>query len=107
MSRPSASPRFNLDLEKSLVGVNMMYEVLDLVPELQSAPDAVEAKFDSATVSFDKVEFAYGDAPVLRQLSLTAPANSVVALVGPSGAGKSTVFSLVEALLRPEGRAPF
>jgi ATP-binding cassette subfamily B protein len=97
--------RFNIDLEKSLVGVRMMYEVLDLVPELQSAPDAVEARFDSATVTFEGVDFAYGEAPVLRGLSLTAPENSVVALVGPSGAGKSTVFSLVERFYDPTGGA--
>lgn len=97
--------RFNIDLEKSLVGVRMMYEVLDLVPELQSAPDAVEARFESATVSFEGVDFAYGEAPVLRGLSLTAPENSVVALVGPSGAGKSTVFSLVERFYDPTGGA--
>lgn len=97
--------RFNLDLEKSLVGVRMMYEILDLVPALQSAPDAVDAKFDSATVTFDRVDFAYGEAPVLRSLSLTAPENSVVALVGPSGAGKSTVFSLVERFYDPKAGA--
>jgi len=97
--------RFNLDLEKSLVGVRMMYEVLDLTPALQSAPDAVEARFDSATVTLDRVDFAYGEAPVLRGLSLTAPENSVVALVGPSGAGKSTVFSLVERFYDPTGGA--
>ncbi|MCM5557666.1 ABC transporter transmembrane domain-containing protein [Pleomorphomonas sp. JP5] len=97
--------RFNLDLEKALVGVRMMYEVLDEVPELQSAPDAVEAKFDSAAVTFDRVDFAYGEAPVLKGLSLTAPENSVVALVGPSGAGKSTVFSLVERFYDPTGGA--
>jgi ATP-binding cassette subfamily B protein len=97
--------RFNLDLEKALVGVRMMYEVMDLVPELQSAPDAVEAKFASAAVTLDNVDFAYGEAPVLRGLSLTAPENSVVALVGPSGAGKSTVFSLVERFYDPTGGA--
>ncbi len=97
--------RFNLDLEKALVGVRMMYEVLDEVPELQSAPDAVEAKFDSAAVTFDRVDFAYGEAPVLKGLTLTAPENSVVALVGPSGAGKSTVFSLVERFYDPTGGA--
>lgn len=93
--------RFNLDLETALMGVRMMYEILDLKPALISAPDAVEARFDKAKVSFDKVDFAYGEVPVLRSFSLTAPENSVVALVGPSGAGKSTVFSLVERFYDP------
>jgi len=97
--------RFNLDLEVALVGVRMMYEVLDLVPALQSAPGAVEAEFSSATVTFDNVTFAYGEAPVLQNFNLSAPANSVIALVGPSGAGKSTVFSLVERFFDPRGGA--
>ena len=46
-------------------------------------------------ISFDDVTFAYDDAPVLHNVSLTIPAGQVVALVGPSGAGKSTFAQLV------------
>lgn len=97
--------RFNLDLETALVGVRMMYEILDLVPTLSSAPDAVEARFEKATVSFENVDFAYRDVPVLKCFNLTASENSVVALVGPSGSGKTTVLSLVERFYDPLGGA--
>lgn len=93
--------RFNLDLETALMGVRLMYEILDLVPSLRSAPDATEARFDKAKISFEGVDFAYGAAPVLKDFNLTAQENTVVALVGPSGAGKSTVFSLVERFYDP------
>lgn len=46
-------------------------------------------------IRFDRVEFAYGDEPVLRDVAVTIPAGTVCALVGPSGAGKSTFANLV------------
>jgi len=38
------------------------------------------------------------DSPVLRELSFTAPAGKLTALVGPSGAGKTTITYLVPRL---------
>ena len=52
-------------------------------------------------VSFEGVEFSYGDNPALRGISLEVPAGQVVALVGPSGAGKTTFASLVPRFYDP------
>lgn len=46
-------------------------------------------------IAFDNVSFGYGDTAVLKNISFTAPAGSVTALVGPSGAGKSTIAKLI------------
>ncbi|AKC81723.1 ABC transporter [Verrucomicrobia bacterium IMCC26134] len=47
-------------------------------------------------LAFDDVTFSYkGDAPALREVSITIPAGVTCALVGPSGAGKSTFANLV------------
>ncbi len=43
----------------------------------------------------------YGQTTVLRGVSLTVPAGSVVALLGPNGAGKSTLLKTVSGLVRP------
>lgn len=48
------------------------------------------------------IQFAYGDNPVLRNLSLSLPAGSLTTLIGPSGAGKTTVIDLVTGLLKPQ-----
>jgi ABC-type multidrug transport system fused ATPase/permease subunit len=48
------------------------------------------------------VDFAYGDAPVLRKLSMSIPRHSMVALVGESGAGKSTLVDLLSGILRAQ-----
>lgn len=52
-------------------------------------------------IEFRNVSFGYEDAEVLRDLSFTAEAGKVTALVGASGAGKSTVFHLLTGLADP------
>lgn len=47
------------------------------------------------------VESGYEHVTVLRDVSLTVPASSVVALLGPNGAGKSTLLKTVAGLIRP------
>ncbi|MEO0644547.1 MAG: ABC transporter ATP-binding protein [Cyanobacteria bacterium J06650_10] len=46
-------------------------------------------------ITFKSVSFGYGEDSVLNQISFTAPAGGVTALVGPSGAGKSTIAKLI------------
>jgi neutral amino acid transport system ATP-binding protein len=47
------------------------------------------------------VEAGYGEALVLRGVSLTAFEAELVAIIGPNGAGKSTLLKVVYGLLRP------
>ena len=54
-----------------------------------------------AAVAFHGVEKRYGDAVVLRDLSLTLPAGQTSAIVGPSGSGKSTLLQLINGVLKP------
>jgi ATP-binding cassette, subfamily B, multidrug efflux pump len=47
-------------------------------------------------IEFRHLTFGYDDThPVLRDLSLTIPAGTSLALVGPTGAGKSTLVNLI------------
>jgi ATP-binding cassette, subfamily C, bacterial len=52
-------------------------------------------------ITLDNVHFAYGDAPVLRGVSMTVPSGRFVAIEGPSGSGKTTLIDLVIGLLEP------
>jgi len=47
------------------------------------------------------VEAGYGEALVLRGVSLTAFETELVAIIGPNGAGKSTLLKVIYGLLRP------
>ena len=53
-------------------------------------------------VVLSHVTFGYGEAPVLRDFSMTAKQGEQITLVGRTGAGKSTVFKLLLGLYPPQ-----
>jgi ATP-binding cassette, subfamily B, bacterial MsbA len=88
--------RLNIDLNNALVGVRLLYEVLDSPPGEPSDDDRPPLQVTAARVEFVDVRFAYRpDVPVLRGMSFLAQPGKVTALVGPSGAGKTTALSLI------------
>lgn len=80
-----------------------IFTLLDTRPSGQR-PAESRAKPPAAApdIRFEQVSFTYPDRPVLQDLSFTAEAGKVTALVGSSGAGKSTVFQLIAALIEPQ-----
>ena len=81
-------------------------EILDLEPEIEDAPDAVEAAGLKGEIVFRDVSFNYGDGKaVLDDVSFTIAAGERVALTGVSGAGKSTIVSLILRLYDPRAGA--
>ncbi|WP_019816138.1 ABC transporter ATP-binding protein [Saccharomonospora saliphila] len=50
------------------------------------------------------VSAGYGSVPVVRDVSLTLPGGSWLAIVGPNGAGKSTLLKAIAGLLEHRGR---
>jgi ATP-binding cassette, subfamily B, bacterial MsbA len=88
--------RLNIDLNNNLVGVRVLYEVIDSPPGEPSDDDRPALALTEARVEFAEVTFAYSaGTPVLRGMSFVAPRGKVTALVGPSGGGKSTVLNLL------------
>ncbi len=93
-------------VSEALAGLDRIRELMDNKTEDdedESKSTLVDVKGD---ISLENVHFAYEEnVPVLRGVSLTAPAGTTTALVGSSGSGKSTLVSLIMAFNRPdEGR---
>ncbi|HVY59584.1 MAG TPA: ABC transporter ATP-binding protein [Xanthobacteraceae bacterium] len=88
--------RLNLDLHSNLVGVRVLFEIIDS-PATEPIDDGKPPLVLShARVAFDDVCFSYRpDEPVLRSMSFVAEPSKVTALVGPSGGGKSTILNLI------------
>ena len=88
--------RLNIELNSALVGVRVLFEVIDSPPTEAPDNDKPDLKTTTARLEFRDVHFAYrGDEPVLRGMSFVAEPGTLTALVGPSGGGKSTVFNLL------------
>ncbi len=88
--------RLNIDLNNALVGVRILYEVIDSPPGEPNDDDRPALRLSAARLQFDDVRFAYrADAPVLRGVSFVAERGKLIALVGPSGGGKSTILNLI------------
>ena len=107
-----------VDIMSALVSFDRVFEVLDLAPMVDDAPDATELPRDARSIEFADVHFTYPTASQVSLASLedvavldTAPAQEVlhgvsfraepgelVALVGPSGAGKTTISQLVSRM---------
>jgi ATP-binding cassette subfamily B protein len=88
--------RLNIDLNSGLVGVRVLFDVIDHPPTEQPDEDKPPLTLSAAHVEFAKVQFAYRPGEkVIRNLSFVAEPGSVTALVGPSGGGKSTILNLI------------
>ncbi len=84
-------------IERGVIGVQFIYEILDTKPTLDPNPDGPDLKVEEGDVRFRNVNFNYRKkTAVLTDFNFHAPAGKVTALVGPSGSGKSTIINLIE-----------
>ncbi|WP_305986999.1 ABC transporter ATP-binding protein [Roseibium sp. MMSF_3544] len=94
--------RLNVNLGKQLVGLRIMYELVDRKPDHEDAPNAPDLKISDGQIELRDVAFSYGESAALHGTSFIADGGKMTALVGASGAGKSTVFALLERFYDPQ-----
>jgi ATP-binding cassette subfamily B protein len=88
---------FTEQFQNGYSGFERFREIMDIEPDIEDAPDAVELTNVKGNITFEDVSFQYKDGSenVLNHVSLDVPAGSYMALVGSSGAGKTTLCSLI------------
>lgn len=93
-------------LQDQFANLRIAFGLLDTVPDIRDASDAVDIGRAKGRISFEDVSFSYAEREgTLRHITFTAESNQVVALVGPTGAGKTTLVSLIPRFYDPvEGR---
>ena len=83
-------------LQRSMAAGMRIFELIDLKPEVEDAPDAIEMPTIQGEIIFEGVYFHYvPGVEVLRDINLHIKPGENVALVGSTGAGKSTLATLI------------
>lgn len=81
---------------RSLTAADRVFEVLDSVPEVENAEDALPMPHIEGRIEFKDVTFGYDShRPVLKKVSFEARPGEMIGLVGHSGAGKTTIINLL------------
>jgi len=77
--------------------------VLDTVPAVRDAPNAIDPGRMRGLIEFDDVSFSYdGKRAAVLDLTFTALPGETIALVGSTGAGKSTALALLHRAFDPQ-----
>ena len=89
-----------------MAGFTRFSELMDVRPDIEDAPGAVDLTDVKGEIQFDDVSFAYDEGVnVLEHVSFTVPAGKTLALVGPSGGGKTTLCHLIPRFYETTGGA--
>ena len=65
-------------------------------------PNSGPGPREGAWLTVTGIGKAYGDRPVLQDISLSVDRGEVVGLLGPNGAGKTTCFYIITGLIAPD-----
>ena len=84
------------ELQSALACAERLYSVLDQEEVKESGKRDLQEEAIEGAVQFDHVSFGYRpDQSLIKDLSISIPPASKVAIVGPTGAGKSTMINLL------------
>jgi subfamily B ATP-binding cassette protein MsbA len=99
--------KIHITMQRSIAATTEIFSILDSVPSVQDAPNAVELTSSEGRIDFENVTFRYANTvtDAVSNLNLRIERGKTYALVGASGAGKSTILSLILRLYDPASGA--
>lgn len=83
--------------QEGITGFNRFMDILEIHPDIQDSPDAIELGNVEGNVTFKDVSFKYREDhnDVIKNICLDIKVGEYVAIVGSSGVGKTTLCSLI------------
>jgi ABC-type multidrug transport system fused ATPase/permease subunit len=77
------------------MGLNRVYQILDLTPDIQNREDAEELTSVQESIRFTELQFSYPERELFSDVSFEARVGEICAILGPTGSGKSTLMLLL------------
>jgi ATP-binding cassette, subfamily B, bacterial MsbA len=97
-----ALTRLQQQLQLSRTISASIFKLLETSSTVPDPPDPKPLQAAGADIHFERIQFDYGEKPVLRDIDLTVKAGQLVALVGSSGSGKTTLSNLLLRFYDPK-----
>lgn len=90
-------------VQRSVIGAQRVFEVLDEPFEVESKPDATPIGRATGQVTFNNATFAYNDddSDAIQDVTFEAKKGETIAILGATGSGKSTLLSLIPRFYDP------
>ena len=83
-------------MQSAFASAEKIFTIMDMIPEVVDAPDAIELDEIKGEIEFKDVWFAYKENEwVLKGVSFHVQPRQTVAFVGSTGSGKTTILSLI------------
>ncbi|WP_282154935.1 ABC transporter ATP-binding protein [Cytobacillus gottheilii] len=80
-------------VQATVAAVERVFEVLD--EEEENVTENKMDKIQNGAVSFEHVDFGYGEELLIKDMNIEVAPGQTVAIVGPTGAGKTTLINLL------------
>ena len=90
-------------VQRSVIGAQRVFEVLDEPYEVESKPAATRLNRANGRITFDNASFRYNDedSDAIENISFTANPGETIAILGATGSGKSTLLSMIPRFYDP------
>jgi ATP-binding cassette subfamily B protein len=87
--------------QRSMASVERVMNLVETPVKISYAGAPIAPGDVKGELTFDDVDFSYGDTPTLRGISLAIRAGQTIAFVGGTGGGKSTLVKLLLRFYEP------
>src|SRR5262249_38512077 len=95
--------------QRGMASMGRIQVLLEAKPDIADdavAPDLAKASSVKGNLEFRHLSFSYNGIQVLKDINLTIPAGTSLAVVGPTGSGKTTLVSLIPRIFAYANKPP-
>jgi ATP-binding cassette subfamily B protein len=82
-------------LQSAIASAERVFEIIDEEEDVADSLATTRIKIPQGNISFENVQFGYGEDLLMKNVNFEAKAGQKIAIVGKTGAGKTTLVNLL------------